>query len=81
MGTRTPSSVTSDLMTIGVERSVAESVAAGAGMKGHDAKVFVKANKDLVSIDIHQESALLDRIVARRLLGPGLWHASSSIRR
>jgi GH24 family phage-related lysozyme (muramidase) len=63
MGTRTPSSVTSDLMTIGVERSVAEAVAAGAGIKGHNAKVFVKANKDLVTIDIHQESALLDRIV------------------
>ena len=63
MGTRTPSSVVSDLTAIGVERSTAVAVAAGAGLKGHDAKVFVKENKNLVTIDIRQESALLDQIV------------------
>jgi GH24 family phage-related lysozyme (muramidase) len=65
MGTRTQSSVVSDLTAIGVERStaVAVAVAAGAGWKGHDAKVFVKKNKNLVTIYIRQESALLDQIV------------------
>ena len=53
MGTRTARSVVSDLTAIGVERSTAVAVAAGASLKGHDAKVFIKENKNLVTIDIH----------------------------
>lgn len=62
MGARTADTVVRDLTAIGVDRATAVAVSAGAGKIGHDARDFVRANKALVTIDVHQETALLDQI-------------------
>jgi hypothetical protein len=62
MGARRAAAVVRDLTAIGVPPSVASSVSEGAGLTGHDARDFARANKNLVVIDTQQESALLDHI-------------------
>jgi len=63
MGARQADFVIRDLLGIGVQRPLANSVAHAAGLKGHSARDFVNANKNLVRIDPHQEAALLDQIL------------------
>ena len=59
MGSRTPEQVASDLMRIGIDPTVANTLSQGAGLHGADAQAFATAHHDDVSLTDDQQRALL----------------------
>src|SRR5437762_3075975 len=51
MGGRTPMQVRNELVTAGCNSVLAEKLSRGAGLRGHPADQFVKANKSILAIN------------------------------
>lgn len=59
LGHRTAAQIISDLTSIGVSSSAAETLSKAAGLTGTDAQTFAKANANAVNLTQSQEEALL----------------------
>ncbi len=63
MKQRTPASIVTDMLAIGLDLATAKKIAEGAGKKGADADNFAKTNKELVNLTREQQMQLLAYIV------------------
>ncbi|WP_442499619.1 glycoside hydrolase family protein [Methylobacter sp. sgz302048] len=65
MKERNSTSITNDMLAIGVDALVAQKIAEAAGLTGEEAHTFARINRELVKLSSQQEKGLLRHIVKK----------------
>lgn len=65
MGSKSPEKIEGDLVSVGVSDMVAAATARGFGLRGQNARDFVKINSDVITLTPSQQTGLFARVVPK----------------